>query len=456
MRTLREIADAPADLDQYEVDHLFHSWSFQPTTAPMRIATAKGVRMTTEDGRDILDFSSCFVSHNIGHQDPRVIAAITRQLNTLASTAPAFSTRPRALLGKALAEVTPGDLSRTFVTLGGAEANEAAIKIAHQFTGRRKVITRYRSYHGSSAAAMSASAGDARNWAQEQGGADFIRVPQPYPYRCLFGSQSPSECAARHLAYLEEVIQLEGGGDHIAAMLLEPITGANGVIVPPDEYLPGVRELCTRYGILLIADEVMTGFGRTGAWFAVDHWGVVPDIMTLAKGLTGVYVPLGAAIVRAGIGDHFKDHFFSHGATYAGHALGCAAALEVLAIYQEDRLVENAIVLGDYLMESAQVLQEKHPCIGDVRGKGLFVGLELVKNRSTKEPMVSAAGKTQPGPNPKLAVAKKLNELGMIAMAANPGSVLALAPPLCITKAEIDEGIAKLDIALVEADRFCA
>ncbi len=456
MRNLRDIPSGTSELDRYEVDHLFHSWSFQPQEAPLRVVSARGARFTTEEGREMLDFSSCFVSHNLGHQDPRVVAAVSRQLDKLASFAPVFSTPPRARLARLLAEVTPGDLSRSFLTLGGAEANEAAFKIAHQYTGRRKIITHYQTYHGGTAAAMTASGGDPRGWVQFPGGADFIRVPQPYPYRCVFGTDGGDACAARHLEYLERVIEWEGGGEHVAAMVVEPITGANGIIVPPDAYLPGVREICDRHGILLIADEVMTGFGRTGEWFAVNHWDVVPDIMTLAKGITSAYVPLGAAIARKPIGDFFKDHFFGHGATYAGHALGCAAALEVIACYEDDDLIANAARMGDYLLERARELQERHPSVGDVRGKGLFVGIELVKDRATKEPMVPIRGKLAPGPNPKLAVGKKLIELGMIAMAANPGTVLALAPPLIVGKDEIDEGIEKLDIALAEADTHCA
>jgi taurine--2-oxoglutarate transaminase len=455
MDPLRALNESPEALDANEVNHLFHSWSYQPEKAPMRIKTAKACRLYTEDDREILDFSSCFVSHNLGHQDPRVLSAMKAQIDTLVSCAPVMSTRPRALFGKMLADVTPGDLSRSFITLGGAEAIEAAVKMAHQYTGRRKIITRYQTYHGGTTAAMSASAGDARNWAQVQGGAEFVRVPQPYPYRCSFGTSTPEDCCEANLRYLDQVIQWEGGEDQIAAILLEPITGANGVIVPPDGYLQGVRKLCDQYGILLIADEVMTGFGRTGEWFAVDHEAVVPDIMTIAKGLTGAYMPLGAAIARKHIGDHFKDHFFSHGATYAAHALGCATALEVIACYQDDNLIENARVMGDYLLENTQALMDRHPCIGEVRGKGLFVGLELVKNRSTREPMVPVDGKIRKGDNPKLAVARKLNQLGMIAMAANPGTTLALAPPLIVTPAEIDEGIAKLDEALAEADKFC-
>ncbi len=451
----RNLPSAKEDLDAYEVEHVFHSWSFQPTTSPLRAVSAKGVRFTTEDGREMLDFSSCFVSHNLGHGDPRVVAAIETQLHELPSFAPTFSTRPRALLAKLLAEVTPGDLSRSFITPGGADAVEAALKIAQQYTGRHKVITHYQTYHGGTTAAMSASGGDPRSWAQTRGGAEFVRVPQPYPYRCAFGTTDPDDCAARHLEYLERVIEWEGGGEQIAAMILEPITGANGILIPPDPYLPGVREICDRHGILLIADEVMTGFGRTGAWFAVDHWNVVPDLMTMAKGINGAFVPLGAAIARKHIGDHFRDHFFSHGATYAGHALGCAAALEVIACYRDDGLIENSARMGAYLLEQARLLADKHPCVGDVRGKGLFVGLELVKNRRTKEPLVPIRGKVEPGMNGKLAVGRKLVELGMIAMAANPGTVLALAPALIVTKDDIDEGIAKLDVALAEADAYC-
>lgn len=456
MHDFRErLADA-ADLNHYELEHLFHSWRVQPDVAPPRVVAAQGVRFTLEDGRELLDFSSCFVSHNLGHGDPRMVAAVRDQLETLPSFAPVFSTRARAVLGKRLADITPGDLSRSFLTLGGAEANEAAIKIAHQFTGRRKIITRYQNYHGGTAGAMSASAGDPRNWDQVQGGADFVRVPQPYPYRCVFGTADPEECASRHLAYLEQVIQWEGGGDLIAAMLLEPITGANGVIVPPDAYLPGVRALCDKYGILLIADEVMTGFGRTGRWFACDHWDVVPDLMTMAKGINGAYVPLGAAIARKPIGDHFKRHFFSHGATYSGHALACAAAVEAIAIYEEDRLIERAAELGTYLLEKTQSLQDKHPSIGEVRGKGLFAGIELVKNRATREPLVPLDGKRRPGVNPKLEVARKLHEQGVMALASNPGNVIALAPPLTVTRGDIDAAIGMLDIALAEADKHCA
>ncbi|MBW2369204.1 MAG: aminotransferase class III-fold pyridoxal phosphate-dependent enzyme, partial [Deltaproteobacteria bacterium] len=311
---------------------------------------------------------------------------------------------------------------------------------------------RYRTYHGGTAAAMSLSAGDARSWAQVSGGADLVRVPHPYCYRCSFGLTYPN-CEMRCATYINEVIELEGP-ESVAAIICEPVTGANGIIVPPREYFPQLREICDRHGVLLIADEVMTGCGRTGKMFAMEHWDVVPDIMALAKGLTCGYLPLGATVVRKHIGDRFKDQFFSHGATYAGHALCCATALAVLPIYSEDNLIENSTEMGRYLLEKARELEEKHPCVGEVRGLGLFVGIELVKNKKTREPLTAIDAKLRPEVNPKMEIAKRLGELGMMAMAANPVNVIALAPPLIVTRDEIDEGIAIMDEALTVGDRF--
>ncbi|MBC8452626.1 MAG: aminotransferase class III-fold pyridoxal phosphate-dependent enzyme [Spirochaetes bacterium] len=453
MNKLSTISVEKKDLDQYEVENLLQSWSYQSDTSPLRVVSAKGLRFVTDDGRERLDFSSCFVSHNIGHQDQRVVDAICRQANTLASFAPSFSTEPRALLGKMLETVTPGDLSCSFISLGGTEANEAAIKICQQYTGKRKIVGRYRSYHGGTGASMSVSAGDPRSWAVVSGKTEVITVPQPYCYRCMFGKTYP-ECEMQCVKYTDEAIMLEGGSDLVAGIICEPVTGANGVIVPPPEYFPMLREICDKYGMLLIADEVMTGFGRTGKWFAVDHWDVVPDIMSVAKGLTGAYVPLGATITTKKIGKHFSDAMFSHGATYAGHTLGCAAAVEVLKIYEEDNLIENAALLGEYLLEKSLELKEKHPIIGDVRGLGLFVGLELVRNRETKEPLIPVEARIRKGMNPKLELAKRLGELGMIAMAANPSNVVAMAPALIAVKADIDEGIAIMDEALKVIDHY--
>jgi taurine--2-oxoglutarate transaminase len=269
----------------------------------------------------------------------------------------------------------------------------------------------------------------------------------------MFGQKYP-ECDLRCATYVDQVIELEGGSEQVAGILLEPVTGANGLVVPPKEYFPRLREICDKWGVLMIADEVMSGFGRTGKWFGIDNWDVVPDIMTMAKGITCGYVPLGATVVRTHIGDHFKDHFFSHGATYAGHALACAVGVRVIQIYQEDDLIENAAVMGEYLLGKAIELKDKHPSVGDVRGIGLFVGLDLVKNRKTREPLIPPAAKIRPGMNPKLEVAKRLVELGMIAMAANPSNVIVMAPPLIVTKDEIDEGVSIMDKALEVADAY--
>ncbi|MDC7125946.1 MAG: aminotransferase class III-fold pyridoxal phosphate-dependent enzyme [Spirochaetales bacterium] len=453
MNDLNNIPTNKENLDKYEVDNIYHSWGYQSQNSPMRVVGAKGLRFTTEDGRERLDFSSCFVSHNIGHQDQRVIDAICRQAQKLTSFAPSFSTEPRAVLGKILEEVTPGDLSYSFISLGGTEANEAAIKIAQQYTGKRKILGRYRSYHGGTGASMSVSCGDPRSWAVVSGKTEVVPVPQPYVYRWPF-SDNPTEVAEQCIKCTEQIIQFEGGDEQIAAIIFEPITGANGIIVPPDEYFPRLRELCDKYGILMIADEVMTGFGRTGKWFAMDHWNTVPDIMSMAKGITSGYVPMGNTITTKKIGKYFQEQMFSHGATYAGHALGCAAAAEVIKIYQTDNLIENSAVMGEYLLEKSKELMEKHPVIGDVRGKGLFVGLELVKNRTTKEPLIPLDAKIRKGMNPKLELAKRLGELGMMAMAANPSNVVALAPALIATKADIDEGISIMDEALKSIDHY--
>ncbi len=447
------IPDGREDLDRYEVNHLFHSWSFQPSGAPRRVVSARGLRFTDEDDQEYLDFSSCFVSHNIGHQDPRVVDALCAQAHELCSFAPVFSQKPRAMLAKVLADVTPGDLSRSFLTLGGAESIETAVKIAHQYTGKRKILSRYPAYHGATATAMTLSSGDPRSWAQLPGGAERIPVPSPYCYRCQLGRTYP-ECGIQCAEYVDRVIEMEGGGEQVAAVVLEPVTGANGIIVPPDGYIQRIREICDKWGILMIADEIMTGFGRTGKWFAVDHWNVVPDILCLAKGITSGYLPLGATVVREHIGNYFKNHYFSHGATYMAHALSCATALRVIGIYQEDDLIDKSARLGEYLLEGARTLQERHPSVGDVRGLGLFVGLELVKNRKTREPLIPLNAKIQPGLNPKLQVARRLLELGMIVMSANPSNVIAMAPALTVTKSEIDEGLQKMDEALEAADQF--
>jgi len=266
MKDLNAIPADKQDLDNYEVDNIYQSWTYQPAKSPMRVVSAKGIRFTTEDGRERLDFSSCFVSHNIGHQDERVVDAICRQARKLTSFAPSFSTEPRAVLGKLLEKITPGDLGYSFISLGGTEANEAAIKISQQFTGKRKILSRYRSYHGGTGASMSVSAGDPRSWAVVTGKTEVVSVPQPYCYRCMFGKKYP-DCDMQCVKYVDEVIQLEGGGDQIASLICEPVTGANGIIVPPPEYFPMLRKVLDKYGILLIADGQLgyrTGYHHHG------------------------------------------------------------------------------------------------------------------------------------------------------------------------------------------------
>ena len=333
---------------------------------------AEGIYFWDPDGKRYIDFNSQLMSVNIGHGDKRVADAIAEQAHKLAFAAPQFATEVRGRLGQLLAELTPGDLNTFFFTLGGAEANENALRLARMFTGRQKVIARYRSYHGATAGAISAT-GDPRRWANEPAVPGVVRVldPQRYP---AAASRSRS---TRHLAYLDEVIQYEGPHT-IAAFILETVTGTNGILIPPDGYLQGVRELCDRYGILLIADEVMAGFGRTGRWFAVDHWGVVPDLLTMAKGLTSSYLPLGAVAMAPRIAEHFDEKVYYGGLTYSAHPISCAAAIAAVDVLRDDDLVGNAARLGPVMGSATwRGLQANHPSVGAVRNIGLFGIVEL-------------------------------------------------------------------------------
>jgi taurine--2-oxoglutarate transaminase len=356
---------------------------------------------------------------------------------------PGNATDVRGLLGKKLAEVTPGDLKKTFFALGGSEANENAIKIARFYTGRHKILARYRSYHGATHGSI-ALTGDYRRLAVEPvmpGGVHFL---DPFCYRCPFG-QKPDACKRECIAHLEEVIKYEGP-DKIAAIIMEGVVGSNGLIVPPDDYWPRVREICDKYGILLISDEVMSGWGRTGKWFAVDNWGVTPDIITTAKGITSGYVPLGAVIVSEKIAKFFDDKYLYAGLTYNGHALACAAALASIEVYEEEHLMDNAVTQGKYLGQALEGLKQRHVSIGDVRYIGLFSTIELVANRETKEIMPAAV---------MAEVAKTLRQNGLFTfiMANNMGSMLFIVPPLCITQAQLDEGLAIVEKALDVADK---
>jgi taurine---2-oxoglutarate transaminase len=422
--------------------HTIFEWVAQGSADPIPIARAEGVYFWTPEGQRFLDFNSQLMSVNIGHSDRRVIAAIQAQAAILASAAPSMATAPRARLGARLARLTPGDIDVFFFTNGGAEANENAIKIARAATGRPKILARYRSYHGATSAAIAAT-GDPRRWSQPPM-PGYVHVLDPY-----HGIQRGWDDPGAALRYLEEVIQLEGP-ETIAAFILEPVTGTNGILVPPDGYLQGVRALCDRHGILLIADEVMTGFGRTGEWFAVDHWKVVPDLITMAKGLTSAYVPLGAVGMRRSLAERFKDTAFPGGLTYGSHPLACATALAVLDVMEQDQLVERARGRGALLARLLSDLAARHPSVGAVRSIGLFGAVELVRSPTTREPMAPFNGSS-----PEMAaLAAFFREHGLYTVVR--WNYFFTNPPLCISEDETREGVAIIDRALEITDRAVA
>jgi taurine--2-oxoglutarate transaminase len=413
--------------------YTFFSWSVQGQTNPIPVSRAEGVYFWDADGKRYLDFASQLVNSNVGHQHPKVVKAIQEQAAQLTFVAPGLATEPRGLLGKKLAEITPGDLCKTFFTLGGAEANENAIKLARLYTGKDKILARYRSYHGATYGAVSLT-GDYRRLPVEPGIPGVVHFLDPYCYRCPFG-WTRETCHRECIQHVEDVIQFEGP-DHIAAIILEGVTGTNGLIVPPDDYWPRIREICDKYGILLISDEVMSGWGRTGKWFAVDNWGVVPDIITTAKGITSGYVPLGAVIVREKIARYFDDKYLYAGLTYNGHALACAAALATISAYEEEDIFGNALTVGKHLGKRLEEMKAKHPSVGDVRYIGMFSALELVKDRTTKEAMDITALKNF------------LITNGLYVF--NFKNILFVVPPLIITKEQLDEGLNLIDEGLSE------
>lgn len=417
-------------------EYTLFTWTVQGTVDPIPAVRAEGVYFWDANGKRYLDFSSQLINVNIGHEHPKVVRAIQEQAARLCFVQPALATEPRGLLGKKLAEITPGNLKKAFFCLGGAEANENAIKIARWTTGRTKILARYNSYHGATHGAI-ALTGDYRRLAAEPVMPGVVHVLDPYCYRCSFG-WTRDTCHRECITHIEEVLRWEGP-DRVAAIFLEGITGTNGIIIPPDDYWPRIRSICDKYGILLVDDEVMSGFGRTGRWFAVDHWGVVPDMMTMAKGLTSGSVPLAAVVVSEPIARYFEDHSLLGGLTYGSHTLSCAAGLATVEVYQEDGLVENAVRLGKILGEGLEELKARHRSVGDVRYIGLFSAIELVKDRATKEPLPSAN------------LSKFLRERGLFTYL--PLNLIFAAPPLCITEAQLNEGLAILDHALDIADK---
>jgi len=420
--------------------HTLYEWSAQSKVDPIPVASAKGIYFYTPEGKRFIDFNSQLMSVNIGHGDVRVIQAISEQAATLAYANPFMATEVRARLGAKLAEITPGDIDTFFFTNGGAEANENAIKIARSLTGRHKIIARYRSYHGATAGAMSLT-GDPRRWAAEPGIPGVIHVLDPY-----HGIERGWESAETSLAMIEETIQLEGP-QTIAAFILEPVTGTNGILVPPDGYLEGVRKLCDKYGTLMIADEVMTGFGRTGAWFAVDHWKVVPDLLCMAKGLTSSYLPLGAVGMRHHIAQHFQDKVFYGGLTYNSHPMGCAAALATIRVYEEDGLIDNAKKMGAILKQLGAEMREKHRSVGAVRSIGLFGVIELIRNRKTRQPMAPFNGTS----DEMAALSRFFREQGLYTFVR--WNTFFTNPPLCINEQQMREAFAIIDRGLEIADK---
>ena len=420
--------------------HTLFEWSAQSAVDPIPVARAKGIYFWTPEGKRFIDFNSQLMCVNIGHGDERVIRAINEQAATLPYANPFMATDVRARLGAKLAEITPGDIDAFFFTNGGAEANENAIRIARLFTGRHKIAARYRSYHGGTAGALTLT-GDPRRWAAEPGIPGVIRIPDFY-----HGIQKGSDSTEEVLTRTEEILELEGPKT-IAAIIVEPVVGTNGILIPPDGYLQGLRALCDKHGIMLIADEVMAGFGRTGEWFSVNHWNVVPDLISMAKGLTSAYVQLGAIGMRREIADHFQKNVFWGGLTYNSHPLACAAALATIAVYEADRLIENARDMGVVMGGLLEDLQRRHPSVGATRSIGLFGIVELVRDSETLEPM-ALFNSTSP----------EMQELSKFFRAEGlytfvRWNTFFTNPPLCITEAELREAFAIIDKGLELTDR---
>lgn len=426
--------------------HTIFSWSAQGSVQPIPMVRGEGIYFWDANGKRYVDMNSQLMCVNIGHGDKRVIEAIKRQADELVYAGPGMATAVRARFGKMLAQYTPGDLDHFFFTLGGAEANENAIRIARAVTGRQKIMARYRSYHGATAGGISLT-GDPRRWANEPGVPGVVRFFDPYKYRSHLYREGDSDeqFTQRCLEEVEEIIQYEGGHT-IAAMFVETVTGTNGLIVPPDGYLQGLREITKRHGILLICDEVMAGLGRTGRWFAADHWNVIPDIITMAKGLTSAYLPLGAVAVGDSIASYYDRNVFYGGLTYNAHPMCLAAAEACVQVMIDDDTMGHTQRMGRVMSQLHAEMKEKHPSVGDVRSIGLFGVLELVRNRATKEPMAPFNG-TSPEMQ-KLGAF--LREHGIYAFAN--WNNLFTNPPLCITEEQLKEAFGVIDRALEITD----
>jgi taurine---2-oxoglutarate transaminase len=424
-------------------NHSMFEWGTQQVS-PLAIERGEGCYLYTVDGRRILDFNSISINVNIGHGDQRVTEAVIEQMRKISFVSPYMVTQVRALVAQKMAEITPPGMSKCFFTLGGADANEVAIRTARLVTGRRKILARYRSYHGGTHQTLALS-GDPRRAPVESGTGDIARIPDPYHYRFPW-IDDPAEFRDFNLAQIEEIIRLEGPAS-IAAVLVEPVTGSNGVIVPPEGWLGGLRDLCTKYEILLICDEVMSGFGRTGRWFAVDHEGVSPDIMTVAKGLTAGYVPLGACVFSDAIAAALHDVPIGSGLTYQSHPVSLAAAAATIPIYETDNLIERSAEMGEYLLAGLRDLQARHVSVGDVRGLGLFTTLELVYDRDTRAELFPLAGPAGPTDTK---MRQHFASRGLSAGLRGPW--LFANPPLIVEQDQIDFALSVFDEALEFAD----
>lgn len=442
----------PTNAESTEADraHVFHSWSAQGAISPMPVAGGKGAVFWDNEGNEFVDFSSQLVNLNLGHQHPRMVEAIQSQAARLCTIAPSFANDTRSEAARLIASHAPAGLDKVFFTNGGAEAVENALRMAKLHTGRHKVLSAYRSYHGSTAAAIAAT-GEPRRWASEPTVNGSVHFFGPYLYRSAFGATTPEEESQRALEHLEAVITLEGPGT-IAALILETVIGTNGVLVPPPGYLRGVRELCTRFGIVMISDEVMVGFGRLGEWFGVDHWGVVPDLITFAKGVNSGYVPLGGVLVSESIASGFEDSAYPGGLTYSGHPLACAAAVESIGIFEDDDIPGRSRRLGEEVLGPRLAeIGAAHPSVGEVRGMGCFFAVELVRDPDTHEPLVpfNASGDAAAPMNEVLSAVR---DNGVWPFAQY--NRLHVAPPLVIEHDVLERGLEGLDRALAVADRL--
>ncbi len=438
-----------AEIIQDNQDYTLFSWSKQKGTNPIAVKCGEGVYLYDYDGKRYIDFSSGLMNVNIGHGNQRVTKAVVKQMQEVCYVTPSCVTKVRGELGKKLAEICPGDLNKAFFTLCGATSIENGIKLARLYTGRHKILTRYQSYHGASYGAISASGDPRRLPADVQQAPNFVHFDLPYLYRWDYGEEN---LLKESVAGLERVIAYEGPGN-IAAILLEGESGSSGCLKYPVGYLKSVRELCNKHGILLIMDEVMSGFGRTGKWFGFENHGIVPDMICMAKGLTSGYLPFGCLMVTDKIAAKYDDAVLPLGLTYSAHPVSCAAAVEMLKIYEDDNLIENAVVMGEYMNKQVELLKQKHPSIGDWRNTGLLGCIELVKNRKTREPMAPFNAK----PDEMTVmnkVAAKIKELGMYTFVR--WSYIFVAPPLIVTKEQIDEGLAIISEAIKIADEHVA